>query len=65
MKVTILDGTPEEVIEVLKNILNSNEKGKIKITTLAGDETIADDEGLGDTGQPKPKPTPPTKPPQE
>lgn len=64
MKVTIFEGTPDEVIEVLRNLPNSNELGKIKITTLA-EEDITGDEGLDESGQPKPKPTPPTKPPQE
>lgn len=57
MKVTIFEGTPDEVIEVLKNLPNSIEHGNIKITTLAGDES-------SDIPEP-PKPTPPIKPPIE
>ena len=63
MKVTIFEGTPDEVIEVLKNLPTTTDAGKIKITTLAGDG-ITDDEGLDSTGEPKPKPTPGTKPPK-
>jgi len=39
--------------EVLENLIN-----------LAENESIEVDEGLDETGEPKPKPTPPGKPPQ-